>query len=589
MERRDFLRLVAGLGVAGGAGGALYYRHWLHEQKAHSSSGRNGGGQLPFRMTDVTAAAGVAFQHNTGAFGKKYLPETLGSGCAFFDYDGDGWLDILLINGMDWPGHPTGRKTPSTMKLYRNKRNGSFEDVTHSAGLDIPMYGIGVAIGDYDNDGYEDIYITTYGQNRLFHNNGNGTFTDATRRAGLAGYSDLSTSALWFDYDRDGHLDLLVANYVKWSPETDIYCSLDGRTKSYCTPEAYPGSTCWLFHNRGDGTFEDVTGKAGLYDTTSKSLGITMIDYDLDGWPDVFIANDTQPNKLYHNNRNGTFSEVGVQAGVAFSQDGVARAGMGADAADYDNSGLPSLVVTNFSRQMVGLYRNEGHGFFIDEAPDSTVGQSTRLTLGFGCFFFDADLDGLLDLFVANGHIDETITKVESNVTYAEPPRLFHNEGHGKFQDVSTRVGESFRQPKVARGAAFGDFDNDGDLDILLTTNNGPAYLYRNDGCTDHAIRFHTVGKSSNRDGIGAIVRIWVPEGMRWLTVKSGSSYLSCSDRSVTFGLGAHKAILRARVEWPSGEKQDFARLEADRTYTIEEGRGIAGDVPHQPRAGLES
>jgi enediyne biosynthesis protein E4 len=586
MNRRDFLKWAGGLGVAGGAGAALYYRHWSAVRQAHRRAGHHSGGHFPIQMTNIAEPAGISFLHDSGAFGKKYLPETLGPGCAFFDYDGDGWLDILLINGKDWPGHV--RKHP-TMKLYRNNRNGTFSDVTHAAGLDIEMYGIGVAIGDYDNDGFEDVYVTTYGQNRLFHNNGNGTFTEATHRARLGGYSALSTSALWFDYDRDGHLDLLVANYVKWSPETDIYCSLDGHTKSYCTPEAYPGVTCWLFHNRGDGTFEDVTGKAGLYDTTSKSLGITMIDYDLDGWPDVFIANDTQPNKLYHNNRNGTFTEVGVQAGVAFSEDGVARAGMGVDAADYLNSGLPSLVVTNFSQQMVGLYRNEGHGFFVDEAPSSTVGQSTRLTLGFGCFFFDFDLDGLLDLLVANGHIDESITHVEADVSYAETPRLFHNEGHGKFRDVSSLVGPSFRAPKVARGAAYGDFDNDGDLDVLLTTNNGPACLYRNDGSTNHAIRFHTVGQRSNRDGLGAVVRIWTPEGMRWLTVKSGSSYLSCSDRSVTFGLGPHKGIERAVLEWPSGEKQEFARLEGDRTYIIEEGRGVAGDVPHRPRPGLKS
>ena len=578
MNRRDVLGILIGAGAAGGIG-SLLYRHYRPAAVAPSRTARDttGQGQFPVQFVDVAGEAGISFHHNSGAFGKKYLPETLGSGCAFLDYDNDGWLDILLINGMDWPDHYRQR---TTMKLYRNNRNGTFNDATAEAGLDVEMYGIGVAVGDYDNDGFPDLYITCYGQNRLFRNNGNGTFSEVTKSAGLEGYSSLSTSALWFDYDRDGHLDLLVANYVRWSPESDIYCSLDGKTKSYCTPEAYPGVTCWLFRNRGDGTFEEVTGKAGLHDSTSKSLGLTMIDYDLDGWPDVFIANDTQPNKLYHNNRDGTFSETGVMAGVAFSEDGVARAGMGVDAADYDNSGLPSLVVTNFSQQMVGLYRNEGHGFFVDEAPQSAVGKSSRLTLGFGCFFFDVDLDGRLDLLVANGHIDETISRVESSISYAEPPHLFHNEGGGKFRDVGGLVGKSFREPKVARGAAYGDFDNDGDLDVLLTTNNGPVYLYRNDGAANNSIRFRTVGSKSNRDGIGTNVRIWTPEGMRWLTVKSGSSYLSQSDRSATFGLGQFRGVERAQLDWPSGLKQELGKLEGGRSYVVEEGKGIVADMP---------
>lgn len=576
MNRRNLLQTLLGLGAVGGAAG-LFYKYYHPQGSGLTQTSKVAAGQFPVQLVNVAQEAGISFQHNSGAFGKKYLPETLGSGCAFLDYDNDGWLDILLINSMDWPDHYRQR---TTMKLYRNNRNGTFADVTTEAGLDVEMYGIGVAVGDYDNDGFADLYVTCYGQNRLFHNNGNGTFSEATKSAGLEGYTGLSTSALWFDYDRDGQLDLLVTNYVRWSPEADIYCSLDGKTKSYCTPEAYPGVTCWLFRNRGDGTFEEVTGKAGLHDSTSKSLGLTMIDYDLDGWPDVFIANDTQPNKLYHNNRDGTFSETGVMAGVAFSEDGVARAGMGADAADYDNSGLPSLVVTNFSQQMVGLYRNEGHGFFVDEAPQSAVGKSSRLTLGFGCFFFDVDLDGRLDLLVANGHIDETISRVESSITYAESPHLFHNEGGGKFRDVATLVGKSFREPKVARGAAYGDFDDDGDLDVLVTTNNGPAYLYRNDCAPRHSIRFRTVGTKSNRDGIGTNVRIWTPAGMRWLTVKSGSSYLSQSDRNVTFGLDEFPGIERAEFDWPSGLKQGLGKLEAGRTYVVQEGKGIVADMP---------
>ncbi|HEY6290918.1 MAG TPA: CRTAC1 family protein [Terriglobia bacterium] len=587
MNRRDLIKVLAGAGVTAAGAGALYYRHVAAETSLGNNPGvpkipPRGAADGMVQLTDITEQAAITFRHNSGAFGQKFLPETLGSGCAFLDYDGDGWLDLLLLNGMDWPGHPRER---TTMKLYRNNRNGTFADVTAAAGLDLEMYGIGLAVGDYDNDGHADLFVTCYGQCRLFHNSGNGNFTEVTKAAGLVGYSSLSTSAMWFDYDRDGYLDLLVANYVRWSPETDIYCSLDGHSKSYCTPEAYPGTTCWLFHNRGDGTFEDVTGKAGLNDPTSKSLGLTLIDYDQDGWPDVFIANDTQPNKLYRNNHNGTFTETAVEAGVAFSEDGLARAGMGADAADYDNSGAQSLVVTNFSNQMIALYRNEGHGFFVDQAPQSSVGRSSRLTLGFGCFFFDVDLDGLLDLLVANGHIDQAITQVESSIHYAEPPHLFHNEGQGKFREITSQVGGSFAAPKVARGAAYGDFDNDGDLDILLTTNNGPAYLYRND-CANQSIRFRTVGTRSNRDGIGTNVRIWTPEGRRWLTVKSGSSYLSESERTVTFGLGALDAIDRAAFEWPSGLKQELGRLEAGRTYVVEEGNGIVGDAPFQVRQG---
>lgn len=579
MNRRDLIKVLAGVGAAVAGAGGFYYRH--SKAKVLATGGpaspttpRDAVGAI--RLVDVTQAAGIDFRHNSGAFGKKYLPETLGPGCAFFDYDNDGWLDLLLVNGMDWPGHS---REPSTMKLYRNNRNGTFADITQAAGLDIEMYGIGAAVGDYDNDGNADLLVTCYGQCRLFHNNGNGTFTEATKSAGLGGYRGLSTSAMWFDYDRDGFLDLLVANYVHWSPEADIYCSLDGHSKSYCTPEAYPGATCWLFRNRGNGTFEEVTGKAGLNDPTSKSLGVTLIDYDQDGWPDVFIANDTQPNKLYHNNGNGTFTERAVEAGVAFSEDGLARAGMGADAADYDNSGMPSLVVTNFSDQMIGLYHNEGHGYFADQAARSSVGLSSRLTLGFGCFFFDVDLDGLLDLLVVNGHIDESITSMESSIHYAEPPHLFHNEGQGRFREITAHVGESFATPKVGRGAAYGDYDNDGDLDIVLTTNNGPAYLYRND-CGNRSIRFRTVGSRSNRDGIGANVHIWTPQGHRWLTVKSGSSYLSQSDRNATFGLGSQDAVDRVRIEWPSGLKQELGRLEAGRTHVVDEDKGVVSDQP---------
>jgi hypothetical protein len=399
---------------------------------------------------------------------------------------------------------------------------------------------------------------------------------DVTVPAGLGPRQGFSTSALWFDYDRDGWLDLLVCNYVRWTPETDVYCSADGVKKSYCTPEAYRGATSWLFRNKGNGTFEDVTAKARLFDTTSKSLGVTLIDYDVDPWPDVFVANDTQPNKLYRNNGDGTFTELGLKAGLAFSEDGRARAGMGADAADVDNSGATTVVVTNFSGEMLGLYRPIGDGQFADQAPRTDIGRATRGTLGFGCFFFDADLDGLQDLLVVNGHIDETISHVNARVTYAEPPHLFHNEGRGQFTDIAARVGGGFVQPKVGRGAAFGDFDNDGDPDIVVTTNGGAAYLYRNDvPAGRHSIRIKLRGVRSNRDGIGARVRVVAGSSRFWRLVKTGSSYLSQSELPVTFGLGNRAVADRVIVEWPSGAKDEVANVKAGSLYEITEGRSI--------------
>jgi len=323
--------------------------------------------------------------------------------------------------------------------------------VTHKAGLDVELFGMGVAVGDYDNDGFDDLFVTAYGQSHLFHNNGNGTFADVTQKAGLLGPKEFSSSAAWVDYDKDGRLDLIVGNYVQWAPETDLYCTLDGKSKSYCTPESYKGTSVRLWHNRGDGTFEDVTQKAGLAEPTSKTLGIAVLDYDNDGWPDLLFSNDTQPNKLYRNNGNGTFTEKAVVAGVAFSEDGVARAGMGVDASDYDHSGFPSLLITNFSNQMISLYHNEGKGLFVDEAPRSDIGRASLLTLGFGCFFFDYDLDGWPDVLVANGHIDADIQRVQSNVKYAMPPHLFRNTGKGKFEEVTKSLGQAFASARVGR------------------------------------------------------------------------------------------------------------------------------------------
>lgn len=558
MNRREFLELC---------GTALTASALPAETVAQSQK------PLGFRLVDVTAAAGVLFRHNSGAYGGKLLPETLGSGCAFLDYDADGWPDLLLVNGMDWAGH---KKRRSTLHLFRNNRNGTFSDVTRSAGLDVELYGMGVAVGDWNNDGFPDLFVTCVGQSRLFRNTGKGTFVDVTRASGLEGRQAFSMSALWVDFDRDGFLDLFVCNYVRWSVEHDVFCSLDGKQKSYCTPEAYRGETCWLFRNRGNGTFEDVTARCGIFDSSSKSLGVALVDYDQDGWPDLFVANDTQPNRLYRNMRNGTFQDMAIPAGVAFSEDGKARAGMGVDAADFDNSGRPGLAITNFDNEMIGLYRAESPGLYQDIALRAGIGSASRNSLGFGCVFADIDLDGALDLVVANGHIDDTVRGIRGHVGYAQPPHLFLNQGNLTFRDVAAAVGGGFAQPRVGRGLAYGDFDRDGDLDLIMTTNNGPAVLFRNDQLAGHrSIRLRLTGTQSNRDAIGASVRVFHEGTSQSRIVKSGSSYLSQSELPVTFGVGRRDRVDRIVVNWPSGKTEEAKNIASGRAYEWIEGKGI--------------
>ena len=534
----------------------------------------------PIEFSDVTSEAGVRFRHNSGAFGKKYLPETIGAGGAFFDYDNDGWQDIFLVNSMDWPENKKRKSFPA---LYRNNKDGTFTDVTHQVGLGVEMYGIGVAIADYDNDGNEDIYITCVGPNRLFRNLGGGKFADVTAKAGV-GDPGFSTSAAWFDFDNDGKLDLFVGNYVEWSVQTDQHCTLDGKNKSYCTPQTYKGQSPTLFRNRGNGAFENVTARAGLNDPAGKTLGVALLDYDDDGWLDLFVANDTEPNKLYRNNHNGTFTDNAVVAGVAFSESGTARAGMGVDAADYDGSGKQSVVIGNFTNESIALYHNDGSGLFTDEAPTSGIGKMSAQSLTFACFFFDYDLDGMLDVFAANGHVSDDISVVQPTVKYAQPPHLFRNRGRKKFEEVTAKLGRALNRAIVGRGAAYGDLDNDGDLDLLVTTNNGPARLLRNENANQNdLLRVKAIGARSNRNGIGAKVVVKTSKGKTLFgMVRTGSSYCSQAELPLTFGLGKPEegTTVNLEITWPGNQKETIGNIKVNQSVVVQEGKGVTAQEP---------
>jgi hypothetical protein len=563
---------VAGLAGVLGLAGALGLAGCRRDAPAPAVAPSPADEAIPVVFTDVTRESGITFAHNSGAFGRKYLPETMGSGLVFFDYDGDGRQDLFLVNGADWPGRRRRRSPPA---LYRNRGDGTFEDVTARAGLTAEIYGIGAAAVDYDNDGDADLFVNALGPDRLYRNRGDGTFEDVTRRAGVSDPA-FGSSAAWLDYDRDGDLDLFVGNYVEWTAATDIFCTLDGTSKSYCTPESYRGATNRLYRNRGDGTFEDVTRPAGVHDPTGKSLGVVAFDYDGDGWPDLAVANDTQPNFLYRNRGDGTFEEVGRTAGIAFSEEGKARGAMGIDAADYDGSGRESLVIGNFSNEMLALYHNEGRGLFIDDAPSAGIGLPSLLTLAFGCFFFDYDLDGRLDIYSANGHVENDINRVQPSVTHAQPPHLFRGLPGGRFEAMEQRIGGDLARPVVARGAAYADYDGDGDLDVAVSVNNGPAILLRNDGGNaNRFVRVRLIGRASNRDAVGAVARLRAGRLAATRAVRAGSSYASQSELPLTFGLGpggpgaAEAADLS--VAWPSGRTQEFHGLVTGRLHVLEE------------------
>ena len=552
------------------------------------------GAQAPqprVTLTDVTAMAGITARHDNGAAGNKLLPETMGAGAALLDYDNDNDQDLLLVNGL-YPGGGGGRFA----SLYRNDGTGRFDDVSLAVGLqparpdtgyrvpgaappnaDVALrYGMGVAAADMDNDGWTDLVLTSVGGLHLFRNDRGQRFVDVTADSGLAGHRGFSTCALWVDVDRDGLVDLLVCNYVQWSPKTDLYCGAAGGQKTYCTPQAYRGSTSWLFRNRGQGRFEDRTAAAGLFDVTGKALGATVLDHDGDGWPDLFVANDTVPNRLYRNRHDGSFVELGLQSGVAFSLDGRARAGMGVDAADVDNSGRASVAVTNFSGEMLGLFVPQDAGVYVDAAPQNAIGRATRQTLGWGCFFFDVDLDGWQDLLVVNGQLDSAMERAPGAATR---PHLFMNR-QGRFEDVATSAGEAFAASRIGRGAAFGDIDGDGDPDVVITANGGKAQLFRNDAAGGRAVRLKLRGTRANRDAVGARVTGLVGGQRVSRMVRTGSSYLSQSELVVTVGLGSNAAFDDVVVEWPGQPPERLGRLGAGVLYEVTEGRGVTARTP---------
>ncbi len=533
------------------------------------SQGKDTDTTLP-DFADVTADAGLGgFWYENGATGEKWFPESMGSGGGFIDYDGDGWIDILLVGGGTWSDQD---EPAPALWLYRNNGDGTFTLKTDEAGLGgLFTYGLGISVADYDNDGDEDFYFTTLYENMLFRNDG-GRFTDLAKASGAVGDPAWSTNAIFFDADQDGWLDLYVGNYVDWSLEDDLWCTLDGVTKGYCTPELYDGIPSRFYRNNGDGTFTDQTEAAGFLPAPGKTLGAAELDFNKDGWPDLVVSCDTQRNLLYENNRDGTFTEKGAISGIAYDENGGARAGMGIDVGIVDDTGEETVFVGNFSREMIGVFRHVGNGLFIDRAAASKIGRPSLLTLTFGLFLFDVDLDGDLDLFTANGHVQMEIDHTEDGIAYKEPPHLFLNRGDGIFEDVAKAVGGVFSRPVVGRGAAYADFDRDGDLDILLTTNDGPAYLWRNDLQNSHFIRVQLEGRQSNRNAIGARIVAVVGDRRMERRIRTGSSFLSQMEKTVTFGLGESTVIDSLLIYWRNGNVSRFADVGADQEVRLVEG-----------------
>ena len=586
LDRRHFLLAISG-GAAALAGcrnngvpppvppGSFPVVSIVDPQKAASSPQLT---RSSLHFTDVTTAAGLHWTYSNGATGKHLFIETAGGGVAFFDYNNDGLLDIFVCQGGPVPGANTAQEKsfPIQNSLYRNNGDGTFTDVTAGSGLDTYTgYGQGVSIADFNNDGWADIYITAYGGNRLFRNNGNGTFTDVTNPAGVADVAaefPWPLSSAWGDYDNDGHLDLFVCHYVRWSLALDKNCPGLNHKLLYCRPQVYEPSICRLYHNNGNGTFTDVTHKAGLNRLQGKSMGAAWMDYDDDGWIDLFVTNDTMPNFLLHNNRDGTFTEVGTLAGVAVGTDGQPQSGMGIGVGDYNNDGREDLFAVNFQGQPKAVYQNAGHGVFINAAYSSNIASTNLQFLGFGMEAFDYDLDGYKDLIIGNGHVLDRSEADSNGSTYAQSQQLLHNQGNGTFTDDLRSLGDLVK-PRVTRGLAIGDYDNDGDLDVVMVGQNEPLQLFRNDGGNiNHWITFRLEGVHINRDAIGAKVTIRTGKGEQTQWVRGGSSFCSHSDIRVTFGLAEFAEIERLTIRWKKGVEQSFGKMRSNMFYWIREG-----------------
>jgi len=535
----------------------------------------HGAAQQPpaVRFVNIATQAKITFKHENGATPEKYMPETMSGGSIIFDYNNDGWPDIFFVNGGSFVDKQ--KAAAARHALYRNNKDGTFTDVTMASGIVASGYGMGACSADYDNDGWADLYVTGVGANKLYHNNGNGSFTDVTEKAGV-GAQSWSASCAFGDIDNDGYVDLFVTNYVDFSVKNNKYCVFSGDTRVYCHPNVYNGVSDLLYRNNGDGSFTDVSKSAGIYRTTGKGLGVVFGDYDGDGWTDIFVANDSVPNFLFHNKGNGEFEEVGLLAGVAVSNDGQPLAGMGTDMGDIDGDGLLDIIVTNLDRQTHSLYRNLGKGLFANVTFKSGVGEATLPFVGFGALFFDYDNDTDLDLAIANGDVIDNVSLFRDSTSYEQRNLLLQNDGTGTFKDVGPASGPGFALKKPSRSLSAADIDNDGDIDLLVGNVGQTPDLLRNDGGNSlNSLLIRTIGSKSNRDGIGARLKLSVGGKILLREVKAGSSYLSQSDMRIHFGMGRAARAEKLEILWPSGAVETFPDIDANQILTITEGRGI--------------
>ena len=548
--------------------------------RCHADSSASRTKTQAVKFVDVAKEAGIVFQHDNAASPEKYLIETMGSGATWLDYDSDGLLDAYLVNSAATRAYSPAE--PLRNALYKNKGDGTFQDVTAEAGVAAEeLFGTGVAVGDYDNDGAADIFVTGYPRSIRYRNQADGTFADVTHRAGVENPHKWGSSAAWFDYDNDGRLDLVVANYLDWTEDNNIFCG-EKRPgyQAYCHPNKYKGQTPTLFHNNGDGTFRDVSEESGIGERAGNGLGVVCFDFDDDGWMDVFIANDSMMNFLYRNRGDGTFEDVTLAAGVAFGEDGKAEAGMGVDAADYDGDGRLDLYLTHLDFEFDRLYRNLGDGSFEDATFLAKIGYQTFDVSGFGTRFIDYDHDGLRDIFVVNGHVLDNVHLFHEKTTYAEPKLVFRNTGN-TFKNVTSELGADLSRPRVSRAAAFADYDNDGDIDVLVNNNGQGAELLRNDGGNgSHWLQIRLIGTKSNRDGVGARVQVAAGDLVQFEQQKGGMSYQSAHDPRLHFGLGKRTKVDLIEVRWPSGTEDLIKDVNADRVVVIREGNGRAETMP---------